>query len=262
MNGSPRLSFSISTTPAMSYTGISSSRSSTPIMTSAAPADPCLRHRALASRRGRAALRQDPVGCRGARPLRRLVRHIRQRWTRTRITFRGDGHYARPEAMEWCEADHIDYVSRAARFEAAGEENRRGGGRGAHRARFVEQARRARLRRNAPQGQILEPRAARRRPHRSHSARARHRFVVTNVEYGAAEWIYAALYCARGQAENLIKLHKTQLASDRTSFVPRSQIRSASRCTRRLTGSCSPFATPSRNRAISPTPSSRPCDCG
>ena len=43
------------------------------------------------------------------------------------------------------------------------------------------------------------------------------RFVVTNVEYGAAEWIYAALYCARGQAENLIKLHKTQLASDRTS---------------------------------------------
>lgn len=25
------------------------------------------------------------------------------------------------------------------------------------------------------------------------------------------------LYCARGQAENLIKLHKTQLASDRTS---------------------------------------------
>ena len=43
------------------------------------------------------------------------------------------------------------------------------------------------------------------------------RFVVTNVEYGAAEWIYDALYCARGQTENLIKLHKTQLASDRTS---------------------------------------------
>jgi hypothetical protein len=43
------------------------------------------------------------------------------------------------------------------------------------------------------------------------------RFVVTNVECGAAEWIYDALYCARGQAENLIKLHKTQLASDRTS---------------------------------------------
>jgi hypothetical protein len=41
------------------------------------------------------------------------------------------------------------------------------------------------------------------------------RFVVTNVEYGAAD--YDTPYCARGQAENLIKLHKTQLASDRTS---------------------------------------------
>ena len=43
------------------------------------------------------------------------------------------------------------------------------------------------------------------------------RFVVTNLDVGSAEWIYASLYCARGQAENLIKLHKTQLASDRTS---------------------------------------------
>ncbi|UGX89866.1 transposase (plasmid) [Bradyrhizobium barranii subsp. barranii] len=43
------------------------------------------------------------------------------------------------------------------------------------------------------------------------------RFVVTSLDVGSAEWIYDSLYCARGQAENLIKLHKTQLASDRTS---------------------------------------------
>ncbi len=43
------------------------------------------------------------------------------------------------------------------------------------------------------------------------------RSVVTNVEHGTPEWIYDTFYCARGQAENLIKLHKTQLASDRTS---------------------------------------------
>src|SRR6478672_11414232 len=43
------------------------------------------------------------------------------------------------------------------------------------------------------------------------------RFVVTSLDVGSAEWIYNSLYCARGQAENLIKLHKTQLASDRTS---------------------------------------------
>jgi hypothetical protein len=43
------------------------------------------------------------------------------------------------------------------------------------------------------------------------------RFVVTNLTTGSAEWLYDTLYCARGQAENLIKLHKSQLASDRTS---------------------------------------------
>ncbi|MET4348803.1 hypothetical protein ABIC07_008329 [Bradyrhizobium sp. RT9a] len=43
------------------------------------------------------------------------------------------------------------------------------------------------------------------------------RFVVTSLDAGSAEWIYDSLYCARGRAENLIKLHKTQLASDRTS---------------------------------------------
>lgn len=43
------------------------------------------------------------------------------------------------------------------------------------------------------------------------------RYVVTNIETGTAEWLYDGLYCARGQAENLIKFHKSQLASDRTS---------------------------------------------
>ena len=43
------------------------------------------------------------------------------------------------------------------------------------------------------------------------------RFVVTSIETGSAEHVYQTLYCARGQAENIIKLHKAQLASDRTS---------------------------------------------
>ena len=43
------------------------------------------------------------------------------------------------------------------------------------------------------------------------------RFVVTNLDHGSPEWLYDSVYCARGQAENLIKLHKTQLTSERTS---------------------------------------------
>ena len=41
--------------------------------------------------------------------------------------------------------------------------------------------------------------------------------MVTNLTGASAEWLYDTMFCARGQAENLIKLHKTQLASDRTS---------------------------------------------
>jgi len=43
------------------------------------------------------------------------------------------------------------------------------------------------------------------------------RFVVTSLHTGSAQHLYETVYCARGQAENLIKLHKAQLASDRTS---------------------------------------------
>jgi len=42
------------------------------------------------------------------------------------------------------------------------------------------------------------------------------RFVVTNLP-GLPQALYDKLYCARGQAENLIKAHKLHLASDRTS---------------------------------------------
>ena len=42
------------------------------------------------------------------------------------------------------------------------------------------------------------------------------RFIVTNLP-GLPKSLYEKVYCARGQAENLIKAHKLHLASDRTS---------------------------------------------
>ena len=42
------------------------------------------------------------------------------------------------------------------------------------------------------------------------------RFIITNLP-GLPKSLYEKLYCARGQAENLIKAHKLHLASDRTS---------------------------------------------
>ena len=42
------------------------------------------------------------------------------------------------------------------------------------------------------------------------------RFIVTDLA-GLPKSLYEKIYCARGQAENLIKAHKLHLASDRTS---------------------------------------------
>jgi Transposase DDE domain group 1 len=42
------------------------------------------------------------------------------------------------------------------------------------------------------------------------------RFVISSIHTGSAEHVYATLDWARGQAEDLIKLHQAQLASDRT----------------------------------------------
>ena len=43
------------------------------------------------------------------------------------------------------------------------------------------------------------------------------RTILTSLTAPAPEGMYEVDYCAPGNAENLIKLHKSQLASDRTS---------------------------------------------
>jgi len=160
---------------------------------------------------------KTPSGVEVRAHLRRLVGHIRTRWPKTRILFRGDGHYARPEAMAWCEDNGIRYVfglsgstplsrkvedtADAVRTERAIEDK--------------EVVRRYAETRHRAGSWIRERRAVARIEATRLGLDIR--FVVTNVERGSAEWIYDSLYCARGQAENLIKLHKTQLRSDRTS---------------------------------------------
>src|SRR5580658_8608669 len=42
--------------------------------------------------------------------MRRMVRRIRRHWPHTRITLRGDCHYARHEVMTWCEANGLHYI--------------------------------------------------------------------------------------------------------------------------------------------------------
>jgi hypothetical protein len=53
---------------------------------------------------------KTPSGTEVRGHLRRLVRRIRRHWPQTRITIRGDGHYGRPEVMEWCDESEVDFV--------------------------------------------------------------------------------------------------------------------------------------------------------
>jgi hypothetical protein len=160
---------------------------------------------------------KTPSGAEIRNHLRRLVRRIRSHWPNTRLTIRGDGHYGRPEVMAWCEANGVDYVLGLPGNTVLD--------------RLVEPiADDVRVRRAEAQAPVVRCYAETRYGAKSWGCARRVaarieatpkgldiRYVVTNLTHGSAEWLYDTMYCARGQAENLIKLHKTQLASDRTS---------------------------------------------
>ena len=173
--------------------------------------------------------------------LRRMVRRIRTHWPHTHITVRGDSHYGRHEVMTWCEANGLHYI-----FGLSGNSVL---------DQMVEPiADDVRVRRAEAQAKLVAMRGAEPKVDPAHlrhaeadaSAVRRHtevrygakswkcerrvaarieatpkgldiRYVVTNIAGGSADWLYETMYCARGQMENFIKLHKTQLHSDRTS---------------------------------------------
>ena len=148
--------------------------------------------------------------------IKHLTRRIRRHFPQTRITWRGDSHYGRPEAIAWCEDNAagfifglagnavLDRLCREAaddlcvRRAEAGAETMRTFTSFPYQAKSWDKPRKVVARIEATsQGLDI-------------------RYVVTSLP-GRAQDLYEAVYCERGQAENLIKLHKTQLASDRTS---------------------------------------------
>jgi Transposase DDE domain group 1 len=161
---------------------------------------------------------KTPGGAEVALVLRHVVKAIRAHWPRVEILIRGDSHYARHEAITWCEHNRVGYVfglagnqilsakvadlaEDAAVARALGE---------------AEKVRRFGEFRYAAKSWKVERRVIGRveaSPQGSDS-----RFIITNLA-GTPRWLYESVYCARGQAENLIKAHKLHLASDRTSCM-------------------------------------------
>ena len=148
--------------------------------------------------------------------LKHLIGRIRGHWPKVGILVRGDSHYGRHEAMKWCENNGVDYI-----FGLAGNKRL---------AAMVRAETDDLCVRRAISGQpklrrclALSYGAESWNRQRAVVARLEAttlgfdiRYVVTSLT-GSPEHLYETVYCARGNAENFIKLHKTQLASDRTS---------------------------------------------
>src|SRR6201993_4518676 len=169
---------------------------------------------------------RTPKGTEVCTVIKHVTKRLRRHWPNTRIVWRGDSHYGRVEAMDWAEDNDADYI-----FGLAGND--------ALDALVAETAvnlrfhhamsSKAKLRTFAS---FMYQATSWKRP-RKVVARLECslqpvagetgmrqevdiRYVVTSLE-GSAQHLYENVYCQRGQMENLIKLHKAQLASDRMS---------------------------------------------
>ncbi len=159
---------------------------------------------------------KTPAGVEVRTILKHVIGRIRGHWAKVKILVRGDSHYGRIEAMEWCEQQGVDYIfgfgGNAVLKAMTGE---------AADVLCVERATStaAKLRTFV----MLSYGAKSWNRERRIAARIEAtqkgldiRYVVTSLK-GTAKHLYETVYCGRGQAENFIKWHKAQLASDRTS---------------------------------------------
>jgi Transposase DDE domain group 1 len=172
---------------------------------------------------------RTPKGTEVRTVIKHVTKRLRQHWPHTRIVWRGDSHYGRVEAMEWAEDDGADYI-----FGLAGNpaldalvvetaDNLR-----FHHAQSSEPKLRTYASFMYQAGSWTRPRKVVARLECSLQPDGGEgtatgmrqevdiRYVVTSLD-GAAQYLYEDVYCQRGQMENLIKLHKAQLASDRMS---------------------------------------------
>lgn len=174
-----------------------------------------------------------PAKTPGGAEVRTVIKHLTKRilmtWKKANIVWRGDSHYARKEAMEWCEANNVGYIfgfpgnsvldaevaetSDHLRFWHALSDAPKSR---CYRAFWYQAGSWSGPRRVIARIEAsMQPTPTKEQPDAMRQE-IDVRYVVTTLD-GDAERLYEGVYCQRGQAENLIKLHKAQLASDRTS---------------------------------------------
>jgi hypothetical protein len=169
---------------------------------------------------------RTPKGTEVRTVIKHVTKRLRRHWPNARILWRGDSHYGRVEAMEWAEDDGADYIfglpgnTALDALVAETADNLR-----FHHAKSSQTKLRTFASLTYQAGSWKRPRKVVARLECSLQPIAGEtgmrqevdiRYVVTSLK-GSAQHLYENVYCQRGQMENLIKLHKAQLASDRMS---------------------------------------------
>jgi hypothetical protein len=149
----------------------------------------------------------------------RLVSAIRKRWPRVRVLLRADSGFARDALMSWCEQNRVDFLfglARNVRLESEITD-------------AIEQARElsdtsgkpARVFRDFCWRTLDSWSCERRVIGKAEwtGDKANPRFIVTSLtkKEGNGQYLYEAIYCARGEMENRIKECQLDLFADRTS---------------------------------------------
>ena len=151
--------------------------------------------------------------------LERIVAQIRAQWPRTRIVIRADSGFCREEIMAWCEANDVDFVLGLAKNERLIDEL--AGELAQAKQQFEDTGQAARVFKDfSYQTRESWSRARRVIGKAEQLAKGSNpRFVVTSLpaDEFAAQSLYEAEYCARGEMENRIKEQQLYLFADRTS---------------------------------------------
>ena len=171
---------------------------------------------------------RTPKGTEVRTVIKHVTKRLRRHWPNTRIVWRGDSHYGRVEAMEWAEDNGDRLYFRPRRQCGArcpGGRDRRQSAlpscqeqpdQAAHLCELHLPGRQLEAAAQSGGAARMLAAAGRRRAPTGMRQEVDIRYVVTSLK-GSAQHLYENVYCQRGQMENLIKLHKAQLASDRMS---------------------------------------------
>ena len=175
-----------------------------------------------------------PTGAENAMIMKRVLGLLRQHWPQTHILLRGDGHFSNPELMQLIQADgKADFIfglpgNSVLLGKAEGLMKNARGHLALHRSLATQGLGPAvatvRLfgdfeyaAKTWPQAFRVVVKAEVLLGSGGLPAKDNQRFVVTTLRGPSPRTLYQQDYCARGQAENLIKQVKCDLKSDRTS---------------------------------------------